>query len=66
MSVGSFMIHAPISQPAPQPSPCEPSPTADGRYHSAVYTCRRLIDLLCSYLTRWSVLGVETSQQIGG
>ena len=29
MSEGSRMTQVPISQPAPQPSPCEPSPTAD-------------------------------------
>lgn len=29
MSVGSRMTQLPISQPAAQPSPCEPSPTAE-------------------------------------
>ena len=29
MSVGSRIIQLPISHPAPQPSPCEPSPTAE-------------------------------------
>ena len=43
MSVGSFMIHAPISQPAPQPSPCEPNPTADAAKHKqSVRICPKL------------------------